>query len=867
MFGPDIKFKYPWRPYQQRVLDEIQLHLEDDKLHIIAPPGSGKTVLGLEVVRYLNSPTLILSPTITIRNQWIDRFVELFTDGGYSDYTYDLREAKFITSSTYQSLYAGLSETLMAQIQSKGIEVLVLDEAHHLKAEWWKSLTALTKTLCNVRIVALTATPPYDSSPVEWDRYSELCGPVDAEISIPELVKEGNLCPHQDLVYQSIPTKEEYDRIDAFYGSIDELLKIAMESEELETLLAGHPSVLEPAAMEERIYGDIEYFASIAVFLHYKRRDCGKLIRHLGLKGSPVPTLNDQWLEILFTGLFFKDRNGMDHAAVKELKKVFRKYGAVEKKRIILTRQEGLNKMMGSSLSKFNSIRDIIDIEYREMQAGLRLLVLSDFVRKEALNQESEMTKFGVIPIMRHLFDTNTQSEFDYSDRVVGLSASLCVIPRSMESRVAALGEKQGLSASLAFKAVSAMPGFSMIQLPRAQSHKIVAIITGLFARGELNILIATKSLLGEGWDCPSVNSLVLATFVSSYMLSNQMRGRAIRTNRDDPHKTSNIWHLLCRDVRHRDNDSERQSISKRFKTFVGLDGQRDIICNGLERLGLTAEGDIKRDNSLMLSRAADRDGLYGRWFSSISIQGAGKIVKTVKSHTKSLQRSYIYNNTLKYLIAQGLISSMGYTFHYLQTSLLTVGIQGAPELYNVLNVLKYGAVIGAAGFLLPTVKAVILLLRHGSGASSLRQIGMAVLATLKELDGVCVDEQIRMECYKQNDGSIFCELRNSSPYEQSLFIAALREILDPIENPRYILTRKGSRYGKSHDFHAVPTLFGGKKERAEAFYGNWKYYMGASTLIYTRNGKGRSILVQARTNSLASALAKNCEVIDSWKC
>ena len=47
-------------------------------------------------------------------------------------------------------------------------------------------------------IVALTATPPYDVSPFEWQPYEELCGPVDAEVSVPELVLEGDLCPHQD---------------------------------------------------------------------------------------------------------------------------------------------------------------------------------------------------------------------------------------------------------------------------------------------------------------------------------------------------------------------------------------------------------------------------------------------------------------------------------------------------------------------------------------------------------------------------------------------------------------------------------------------------------------------------------------------
>ncbi len=62
----DIRFKNSWRKYQQRVLNDLQTHLADKHLHIIAPPGSGKTVLGLEVAIRLNKPTLILAPTIAI---------------------------------------------------------------------------------------------------------------------------------------------------------------------------------------------------------------------------------------------------------------------------------------------------------------------------------------------------------------------------------------------------------------------------------------------------------------------------------------------------------------------------------------------------------------------------------------------------------------------------------------------------------------------------------------------------------------------------------------------------------------------------------------------------------------------------------
>ena len=76
--------------------------------------------------------------------------------------------------------------------------------------------------------------------------------------------------------------------------------------------------------------------------------------------------------------------------------------------------------------------------------------------------------------------------------------------------------------------------------------HLLIKAVSQLFEKGYIHVLIGTKSLLGEGWDCPSVNTLILASFVGSFMLSNQMRGRAIRIDRNNPHKCSHIWHLVC---------------------------------------------------------------------------------------------------------------------------------------------------------------------------------------------------------------------------------------------------------------------------------------------------------------------------------
>src|SRR5699024_536699 len=235
-FPENILFYYPWRTYQQRILDELDEHLANRHLHLVAPPGSGKTVLGLEVMLRLNKPTIILAPTLTIKNQWEQRFTELFLQETVKPewISMHIKDPAFVTVTTYQALFSlyrayeekqtevtleeqeGLKEVIKQDkiahifeaLQQIGFQTIILDEAHHLRTAWWKATMNFRDTLTDCTTVALTATPPYDVSVQEWERYEQLCGPIDAEIHVAELVKAGDLCPHQDYIYISEPGKK-----------------------------------------------------------------------------------------------------------------------------------------------------------------------------------------------------------------------------------------------------------------------------------------------------------------------------------------------------------------------------------------------------------------------------------------------------------------------------------------------------------------------------------------------------------------------------------------------------------------------------------------------------------------------------------
>ena len=74
-------------------------------------------MLGLEVAIRLNKPTLIFAPTVAIRNQWIQRFCELFLQiNEKPDWiSRDIRKPEFLTVVTYQALHAASTNTLIVE--------------------------------------------------------------------------------------------------------------------------------------------------------------------------------------------------------------------------------------------------------------------------------------------------------------------------------------------------------------------------------------------------------------------------------------------------------------------------------------------------------------------------------------------------------------------------------------------------------------------------------------------------------------------------------------------------------------------------------------------------------------------------------
>jgi Rad3-related DNA helicase len=297
---------FPWRDYQARALEELDTHLNDEHLHLVAPPGAGKTVLGLEIMLRLNRKTLILAPSIAIREQWIHHFCTFFLQETALPVwiSRDLRTPGFMTVSTYQALHQLMGreldrESFLHSMQKTSKTLLILDEAHHLKRAWWTSLQQVKETV-QPMVLGLTATPPYDASAAEWQRYQSLNGPIDTEISVPELVRSGDLCPHQDFVYFCQPSSSDQEAIKSVRDKIKDLLDEARIDITLLDAIQSLPMITHPAEHTEEILEAVDIYSSCLIYLH----DMGQEIEYeqlaiIGAEKIRIPALDYSWLEVL----------------------------------------------------------------------------------------------------------------------------------------------------------------------------------------------------------------------------------------------------------------------------------------------------------------------------------------------------------------------------------------------------------------------------------------------------------------------------------------------------------------------------------------------------------------------------------------
>ena len=884
-----LSFKGQWRQYQQRVLDKAESFMDDGKIHLVAAPGSGKTTLGIEFIQRFGNPTLILVPTVTIRQQWVDRIKQAFlSDDNLVEQliSQDLKRPKMITVATYQALHSAMNQVVgdgliedtddTAQQEHFNFQdfdirktfgaldlgTLCLDECHHLRNEWWKSLEIFRKSFPKIKMISLTATPPYEGEPALWERYISMCGEIDEEITVPELVKEGTLCPHQDYVYFAFPTKEERTQLDQFEKQkLNFLTKLSTDINFSNTIQSS--PALSNQISDDELLANPKYLSAILIFLRSKELPFPQRFQEL-LAAKALPTFTLEWFETLLNGIIFQVPNwfGFTEEALNQLKSDLKANGLIERNQVKLIRNKKQDVLLNQSLGKLNAVRDIFKAEYQALGSNLRQLVLTDFIRKDFQvhlgDKNAQFTQLGVLSYFESI--RREMIEQSWTVPVAVLTGSLVIIPTSAKEHL----ERLIPNSRLSYDVIGQLSQEDYLKVSISGSyHDLVTALTQLFQDGYIKVIIGTKSLLGEGWDAPCVNSLILASFVGSFMLSNQMRGRAIRVWPDNPNKTSNIWHLVSINLSPRrwfefQDDEEKYDetlelrlyglspdldlLDRRMTQFLGLHYQEPTIESGIDRLDLNqltfSQKGLEKLNQNAITLSQKRQELKDRWQEALPLNEEMEVANEVEVDKQFLPLAYLNDWKKALLLFQALVVS----FNIYDASKYVIG--GSLSNFN-LTIL-----------LLAVIALAIVWGRYAIYKSPYKRLevfGEAIHQALLDAGQIETKEsapRVVRDSKQALYNAIY--LKGASMKEKEIFAQAITEFFAPIENQRYIL-KASRKVVDQTEYFAVPSMFERRKDDATAFLERIQKSVGKYDLIYTRSAQGRPILLEARIKALGN--------------
>ena len=858
-----IKFKGEFRSYQKRILDNKDKYLINGKINIVASPGSGKTILGLELIKELNNPTIILSPTTTIKHQWAERFEKSFLPNNeiLEDYfSFDLNEITLINSITYQALYSAINKIkcenedevvdysnidLFELIKKNHVKTICLDEAHHLQNEWQKALEIFIKGLeKDVKIISLTATPPYDASLNEWQRYINVCGEIDEEIFVPELVYEKTLCPHQDYIYFNYPTSSE---IEVFKIYKEKVINSLLEINKLNYYQNIYEKILFLFENEEDfIFENLKQVVSILVVLNHKNVQINKKLIYKLTRKINLPKYNLNFLECAIQFLLDTDKI-CSKEEQNQIIKILIKNNTYENKKVCFSLKDNLKRKLISSVGKLDSIVKITTCEYDSLKSNLRELILTDYIRKENVNligTNESLTSINIVTIFESI-----RRKVNVNIGVI--SGSLVILPLFLSSTITLKHSLKKIENT--DYAIFSFSGDNKIK---------VELVSKLFSEGRINVLIGTKSLLGEGWDSPCINTLILASFVGSFILSNQMRGRAIRIDPNNINKISNIWHLVTLEPTYIFKDKLSEKIDsyinedlnninsydyfvckRRFDQFVGPNYLTGDIESGIERITIIkppfTSNNINKINQEMIELARNRTKIKANWDTSLNYS------KEVSIETEVPQEDIIppkvFYNVEALMVTSVLTSSsiVGFISSF-KIQFSDIKLQIIYMIMMILCMILFSIIIGIV------TKKIIL---KNSKTKILKLLGISILKTLQDMNQISYSASVKVNS-SNYDLIVKLTLGNASIHEQNIFNVAINELLSYIVNPKYVIIMKKSFKRNYNYSFAVPSIIGQKKEYVELFVDYLKKNLANFDYEYTRNVEGRKILLQCRKKS-----------------
>lgn len=521
---------------------------------------------------------------------------------------------------------------------------------------------------------------------------------------------------------------------------------------------------------------------------------------------------------------------------IQELKSVLKENGLLERNRVCLTSSTELKKILASSMGKLEGIQAIVRNEKSVMGTDLRMVILTDYIRGEytaKIGSGEVISKMGAVPVFEMLRRSLAE------DRTLGvLSGSTVILPDQAEEEARRLAGNAECTVS--FNSLSDS-GYSTVSFSGGNREK-VAIVSELFRAGFIQVLIGTTALLGEGWDSPCANSLIIASFVGSFMLSNQMRGRVIRIDPEHPEKVSTIWHLITPDSSSPDLGEDFESVSRRFAGFLAPDFREDRIRNGIDRLGISPDmkkEDLEHCNQVMLEADENREEIRNQWerclahYRNVTID----IGQRSEASADFIPRSFCYMNAFAIWFVTFLTEFLNFEFYVRAGQLSSQLSETGTPVGDVLKLCLFMACSFIILFL--GCRETLRLL---SPQKLFRELAESVLLDLRDA-GLIESEDTEVMMTGDKEGILIsCTLRGGTLREKEIFADAIREMLSPMDSPRYIILRNSLFGLKGRVSFSIPSVLGKNGETAGYLEKRLRQKPGHCRVFYTRNEAGHRL-------------------------
>lgn len=892
-----------FRPYQRTALESVRARWSDGhrRTWIVLPPGSGKTLVGLEAARRLGRRTVVLVPNTAIQGQWIAHW-ESFDrpDGCAAGSRRSLADS--VNVLTYQSLAvfdpdaetdeegrgtASVRDRLHANgralvdaLHDAGPLTVLLDECHHLLQVWGRLLDEILAELPDAHVIGLTGTPADSLTATEKDLVDRLFGEPITGASIPALVRDGYLAPFAELAYVAEPTATEREYLAEQGTRFTQLCT--------ELLAPGFADTDFLPWVDARFVDRTTADGAQVSWTRLAARDPSLTdavlrLHHAGLCALPEgarlleqhrhPPAAEDWTALI--GDYARhclSGSERDRAARERLRAALPSVGYHLTRYGVRAGTSPVDRVLARSDAKSHATVEIVAAEKDAVGPRLRALILCDHERASARAPAS----------LRGVLSDDAGSAWLQLAVLAADPRTFGLDPVLVTGRTVAMAPLTG-AAFLDF-ARTELPGADLVARDVDGLHVIegswtprtwVGVVTRFLESGRSQVLIGTRALLGEGWDARGVNTVVDLTTATTPTAVVQSRGRALRLDPSWPEKTAHTWTVVCVSREHPRGGADWGRFVRKHQGYLGVGADGEVM-SGVAHVDpafspYEPPADSEEVNRRMLDRSRHREQTRARWRIGEPYEDTLLPTLRVRSpHTPTVRGEDVAVPEPPAVLPApaGAVGEaprgtpVATVVSSVLAALLVVSAFAVPWLLAGGAACAVFAVAAHRG---DRLRRTVEFLNRAAEPVAPSRYACAVADALRAAGHSPVGaEGVRV--HVDTDGVYRFTLTGAGPGAAEEFTTALDEVLGPlVGNPRYLVPRyvlpvpaddAGARVrarariaGKSVPntavYHSVPTLLGRNRKGAKAFEAAWNRWVCAAEAVSVRTERGRELFAE----------------------